>query len=49
MSPWSLKGLDTTEQLTHTHTHTHTHTLAFITFVSANFIISKISASISIL
>ena len=25
-SPWSLKELDTTEQLTHTHTHTHTHT-----------------------
>ena len=25
-SPWGRKGLDTTEQLTHTHTHTHTHT-----------------------
>ena len=57
VSPWSLKGLDTTEQLTHTHTHTHTHahthththTLVFIIFVSANFIISKISAFISIL
>ena len=24
-SPWGLKELDTTEQLTHTHTHTHTH------------------------
>ena len=46
-SPWSRKGLDTTEQLT--HTHTHTHTIAFITSVSANFIISKISTSVSIL
>ena len=25
-SPWGLKELDLTEQLTHTHTHTHKHT-----------------------
>jgi len=25
-SPWGLKELDMTEQLTYTHTHTHTHT-----------------------
>ena len=25
-SPWGLKELGTSEQLTHTHTHTHTHT-----------------------